>query len=461
MLLVSTLFAIFSTSIQMFTLYRQGRAETLETFVSIETSFLASIEDALWRSDESQIGLLLDGVLAKNAVRHVSLTTSNQGTWTRGDQTSDNLKSKLYHFNRMTPKNGPITFGTMEVGITFSHVWFQVQQQFKTTLLTNLAKTLAVGMAMLMIFDRLAAQRLRRLANQVVKTSWRDVTSKVTLERGNEVFPDEIDNIVDALEVVRSDACYAYARLDQEKTRADALNTSLRAANQEQSELTTALSHDLITPVNTLQMLLSEHVHLQKLQEGEQTSEQTELLADIGETVDRMRAQIQSVVQYSTLLSTAHTSEILDLDDVVDGCLTTLADVITDETSIIRRAKLGKMSGHPYEIKVLMYELLKNAVSYTAPDRRLRLEIMPLETCDPDVSGFEIKDNGCGIADEYISTAFGLFKRLHTYVDVPGAGMGLALCRRVVERHGGSIELKSKADDGTCVTVTFPKGGQI
>jgi len=456
-LIVSTLFAIISTAVQLMFFFEHERADTLSVFRVIESSFLPSIEDALLRLDDAQVGPLLDGVFALDAVSYIRLITPENGDWTRGQNIAEPCVETTSTLKRTLRQGDAIDASTMTVGITFEHLGVHLRRQFVTTLLTNMAKTLAVGMLMMAIFDRLAAARLRKLADQVLTTSWRDATSKVQLYRANDVFPDEIDRIADALELMRTDAQNAYNRLAHEKSRADRLNDSLKSANAEQAELARAFSHELVTPINTLQMLLSELTLAVQDELLKLDQDQSDVLCDAHTTVDRMRAQLEGVVKYSVLLSSEPTFEHIDLDMLVSNCLADLKSTLDRRDADIWHGPLGHIYGDTSEVQMLLTEILSNAALYTPRDRALKIEISAIQNVGPEAVGLCISDNGQGMHATQTETAFALFKRLHGYADAPGAGVGLVLCRRVMERHNGAISLQPNPTGGTQVTLIFPK----
>ena len=120
---------------------------------------------------------------------------------------------------------------------------------------------------------------------------------------------------------------------------------------------------------------------------------------------------------------------------------------------------LGDVQGDPHDLFLLFEALLANALTYAHPDRRAVIRIRRVDHDARDDIRIVVSDNGRGIPVQHVGAVLELFSRLHTYADVPGTGLGLSLCRRVMERHNGTIRLSSEEGRSTQVTLCFPKGG--
>ncbi len=454
-LLTSTVFAFVATSVQMTMLFFHERGKTLHVFEQIEMVYLRRVEQALWPLDEAQLNFLLDGIYARPDVTRVEIVHQDaaQRDVSRGIEAGSKDAARLYALSAPTGVAAPPAH--LSVTLSFDRVWQTVQRHVLTTLLTDLAKAVAIGTLMLWIFDRLATRRLRLLANQVLTTTWRDTVPGGNRNHTVNAFPDEIDGVIEALEQMRAQARTAYESLASANAHTETLNIALAAANREQAELTSALSHDLVTPVNTLHMLMSELQILHKcgtLEGGEAAA----TLTDAHKTLERMRAQIQGVVQYSALLSTDPKKVAVDLDTAMASQLDRVHQMATDYPARFDCTLLGRAMAEPQEVKILFYELLRNAVLYRAEGRENLITIRRFSPNQAGFIGVEVADTGCGVEPSQINLAFQLFARLSSYAAAPGSGVGLVLCRRIVERHGGTITMVSDPGVGTCVRVTLP-----
>lgn len=319
-------------------------------------------------------------------------------------------------------------------------------------LIFNLLESLIIGMLMLAIFDRIAARHLKFIAHKVRTTHWMETDNPNWLDRGRGIFPEQIDSIVQALNYMRNEAKNAYSSLRKQVQTTTELNASLSAANREQGELTYALSHDLITPVNTLDMLLEEVAETERLLDPETC----QIVRDMHQCTKRMRQQIEAVQAYAYLLQAPLKNEHVVLDDILKDAIEQLQLELQSADASYQCDVLGDVIGDANNLKEMFVQLLRNAVRYRDSNRALSITVTSLEAENANVVRFKICDTGLGIAAGHCTDVFGLFRRLHTHSEIPGNGMGLPLVRRIVERHDGRITLSSEPNFGTCIEITLP-----
>lgn len=448
-LLITAVLALASTTAQMLVLVAQDRAAVLKRFETIEPALMTALRIALRSDDAAQIEALLADALKIDGVDLIRLTDQTGNVLLHSEGTQAGLLMQEYTL-------GPGGETRLHIGLGFGGAADTLRAQATTTLLAELTQVLVIAMSILWVFERLAARRLRRLADQVQHGSWRLPGAQLTLDRCGSVLPDEIDRIIYALEAMWADAREAFDTLEREKRRADTLYHTLRTTQMEQGQLSTALSHDLITPVNTLQILLDELQAEMALQAP--NADRDELLEDMRVTANRMRHQVQSVMHYSTLLTHPARPVPTRLDEVLRSCHAHLTTRFALENGQITWGPLGWVMGDRDELGLLFTEVLTNAVIYAHPERKPQIHIARVSADAGDSICIEISDNGRGIAPQHQSAVFDLFARLHTYAEIPGAGLGLALCRRIMTRHEGTISLRSTPGAGTHVRLRFPQG---
>jgi signal transduction histidine kinase len=175
-------------------------------------------------------------------------------------------------------------------------------------------------------------------------------------------------------------------------------------------------------------------------------------------TAARMMRQVQNIMRYSELLATSPRLESLALEEVLRSVRQALVEHHGVKTDQITWGPLGQVRGDPRDLTLLFEAILSNAFTYAHPDRNANVRVQRVDGDTPDQVKIIISDNGRGIPAQHIEAVLDLFSRLHTYADIPGTGLGLALCRRVMERHNGTIQLSSDLGRGTNVTLCFPKG---
>jgi light-regulated signal transduction histidine kinase (bacteriophytochrome) len=143
----------------------------------------------------------------------------------------------------------------------------------------------------------------------------------------------------------------------------------------------------------------------------------------------------------------------VDPEIVLSGVLDNLKITIADAKAAVTHERLPQVSYDPVRLSQLLQNLIGNAVKYRSPERPPVIHISAVLTEDDTI--FSVRDNGPGIAPEHRETIFGIFKRLHGK-EVEGTGIGLAMCRRIVERHGGRIWVESELGQGSTFRFTVP-----
>jgi light-regulated signal transduction histidine kinase (bacteriophytochrome) len=166
---------------------------------------------------------------------------------------------------------------------------------------------------------------------------------------------------------------------------------------------------------------------------------------------NRMRILISSLLEYSRV-NRMKPFEKIDLNELLEDVLKNLKDQIYENNAIIKINTLPVISGDPVLISQLFQNLIANAIKF----RRLTKPQIII-SCKQENNEylFSVKDNGIGIQKAYKEKIFIIFQRLHNKEKYPGTGIGLAICKKIVERHGGKIWLESELDKGSTFHFTI------
>jgi signal transduction histidine kinase len=233
-----------------------------------------------------------------------------------------------------------------------------------------------------------------------------------------------------------------------------AYSAKLEQSNRDLQDFAFIASHDLQEPVRKIQIFVDRI----KTQNNEQLDEQgRDYLGRVRRSARRMQELIKSLLQYSRLTtSSEHFFPRVDLTQSVEEAMSDLKVLREDSGAQIEVGTLPTVEADPAQMRALFQNLLGNALKYmgeTTP--RIRVYAEPGE-CE----GFHeirVKDNGIGFDECYLDKIFKPFQRLHgKSAPYEGTGMGLAICRRIVERHGGSITARSKINSGSVFIVRLP-----
>ena len=232
------------------------------------------------------------------------------------------------------------------------------------------------------------------------------------------------------------------------------LTGDLERSNAELQQFAYAASHDLTEPLRMVASyleLLSGRVR-EKLGEEEQEF--------IGYAIDgarRMQGLIQDLLAYARVDTRARPSEPVDSERVLETVLTNLKLAISEGHAVVEHERLPVVKGDSVQLTLVFQNLIGNAIKFHGKENP---KIHVGARRDNGEWVFEIKDNGIGIDPKHFNRLFVLFQRLHTRLEYPGTGMGLAICKKIIERHGGRIWVESKPDQGSAFFFTLPANGE-
>ncbi len=225
---------------------------------------------------------------------------------------------------------------------------------------------------------------------------------------------------------------------------------ALRRLNDDLNQFAFAASHDLQEP---LRMVTSFSQLLIKSCGNRLGEEPSQYVGFIQEGTGRMRDLLEDLLAYTQVAPREKEFEdLVDLNAVLENALENLTAAISESGAVITSGRLPVALGRQVDFVRLFQNLIGNAIKYrgtAAPRIHVSVEQFDGEW------RFAVADNGMGIPAEYHRTIFGVFKRLHGST-IPGTGIGLAICQRVVERHGGRIWVESRPDEGATFYFTLP-----
>jgi PAS domain S-box-containing protein len=228
----------------------------------------------------------------------------------------------------------------------------------------------------------------------------------------------------------------------------------LRRSNLELQQFAYVASHDLQEP---LRMVTS---YLQLLEQRYHDQLDDDAREFIGYAVDgaaRMKALIQDLLIYSRVERAAKVFAPVDANAVLKDVLENLSVMIEENKATITADSLPTITGDERQITQLFQNLISNAIKFHG-DRQPEIH-MGVERKNNEWV-FCVRDNGIGIEAQYLDRIFIIFQRLHNRGKYPGTGIGLAICKKVVERHGGRIWVESCPGEGTTFYFTIPATAQ-
>lgn len=236
----------------------------------------------------------------------------------------------------------------------------------------------------------------------------------------------------------------------------------LATSNRDLQDFASMASHDLREPVVLVQAF-SERL---RVRYGENIPEHgLEYIRRIEMSAARMLALISGMLTYSRVSSKAQPFEEIDLEKIVLQVIADLEMRITESGGRVEVGDLCRIKADPLQIRQLFQNLIANALKYNQPDLPPRVLVSGKIVDGPDAQGgadfcrITVEDNGIGFAEDSAERIFGLFQRLHGADQYEGTGIGLAVCKRIVERHGGTITAQGSPGQGARFVVTLPVHG--
>ena len=225
----------------------------------------------------------------------------------------------------------------------------------------------------------------------------------------------------------------------------------LARSNAELEQLAYVASHDLQEP---LRMVASYVQLLEQRYGGKLDAEAHEFIGFAVDGVKRMQALIDDLLTYSRVGTKAKPLQATHCNAVLKTVLQALRLAIEESGAQNQCAAMPAVQGDAAQLTQLFQNLLANAIKFRGAQAPLiEVRVEP----EDEFWRFEVKDNGIGIAPEYFDRIFVMFQRLHNLSRYPGTGIGLAICKKIVERHGGRIWVESEPGQGSVFKFTLPQ----
>ncbi|WP_297982931.1 ATP-binding protein [uncultured Chryseobacterium sp.] len=241
-------------------------------------------------------------------------------------------------------------------------------------------------------------------------------------------------------------------------------NRILEAANKDLLAFNYVASHDLQEPLRKIETFISRLND----KDGETLSESGKMYLDrMKSAAGRMRVLIEDLLQFSRTTRAEKVFEKADLNTLMDHSLEELQHVIAEKDAMVKVDKLPVMNIIPFQIQQMFTNLVNNSLKYSkedvVPEIRItseRVRAEKDENIPQNAMGefykFTITDNGIGFEQEFAEKIFVVFNRLHNKSEYAGTGIGLAVCKRIVENHGGYIFAEGFPNKGSKFTVYLP-----
>ncbi|MFO8007822.1 MAG: ATP-binding protein, partial [Candidatus Brocadiia bacterium] len=244
----------------------------------------------------------------------------------------------------------------------------------------------------------------------------------------------------------------AERQLEQYADQLAELNAELERSNRELQDFTHTVSHDLQEPlrkIHTFGQFLAEDCGDDLPEEG------LEHLRRMQDAAVRMKRLIRHLLDLARVGS--HGGEMVPVDSsrVLAETVEVLSQAIEDSGATVEvQGELPPVVADEVQLAQIFQNLISNALKFRSPDREPHVEISAER--DGQMAVFSVTDNGIGVEERFLEKIFGVFQRLYPRDRYEGAGVGLALCRKIVTRHGGKIWAESVHGEGTTIYFKLP-----
>jgi len=227
----------------------------------------------------------------------------------------------------------------------------------------------------------------------------------------------------------------------------------LEAANRELEEFSYSVSHDLRTPLRAIEgfsaILVEDYA-------DRLDSEGQRVIGVVREGARKMAQLIDDILAFSRVGRVEMSAASVDMNELVNGLLADFTDLLAGRDVHIEVAALPAVNGDRMMLRRVWQNLIDNAIKYTGAKDSAHIEIGVTSSGDEQI--FWIKDDGAGFDMRYVDKLFGMFRRLHGVDEFSGTGIGLAIVKRIVNRHGGRVWAEGRPDIGATFFFALPAG---
>jgi signal transduction histidine kinase len=238
--------------------------------------------------------------------------------------------------------------------------------------------------------------------------------------------------------------------LQQEIAVRRQIAAELTRSNRELEQFAYVASHDLKEPLRKIRLFLE---LLEQRCRGRLDDKAGQYLGYALDGAARLQTLVQDLLTYARVGNRGKPLEPTDCTPVFDQALANLEAAVRESGAVVTRAGLPTVRGDGAELVRLFQNLLGNAIKFRKGEA-------PVIAVQAERQGgawrFAVRDNGIGIRPEHAERIFAPFQRLHSEREYPGTGIGLAVCKKIVERHGGCIWVESEPGNGSCFYFTLP-----
>ncbi|MET0083398.1 MAG: ATP-binding protein [Sedimenticola sp.] len=471
-LLFGTLITLFATALQLYMDYQRDLQSLEEKVATIRMTHLGSLTTSLWKIDHQQIETELNDLVLLGDLVAVKIIEEGKEVYTAGRDVSSGEEVRAERFP-MIYQSGRYHehLGDLEITVSLSSVRENLVNSALARLGSEGLQIFLVSLFVLFITHYLIVRHLRDLGAyaRALRIGRLDTEIRLKRSHGSSEHRDELDEVVDALnemrenlrqdlrerEEIEAELLRHQDELDQlVASRTEQLEktaSKLKASNDELQSFAYVISHDLQEP---LRMVTSYMQLLDRRYKGKLDQDADDFINYAMDGAQRMAAMIEGLLQFSRVETQGQPFSKTDLQAVLQKALSNLRLVIDESgAEVVHDRQLPVLEADASQIERLFQNLVGNAIKFRG-ERPPRVTVS-VEQGDGEWL-FSVEDNGIGIPGDQAERIFTVFQRLHTREEYPGLGIGLAVCKRIVQRHGGRIWVENVDGGGSRFRFTLP-----
>lgn len=269
------------------------------------------------------------------------------------------------------------------------------------------------------------------------------------VETVNTLIEDESNNLKGILVNSRD-----ITKRKQDEERLQNYMEKLQRSNRELQDFAYIASHDLQEPLRKVQAFGD---RLNKKFGDKLEGEGQDYIRRMQDAATRMQSLIEGLLTYSRVSTKAQPFVETDLKSICDEVISDLEVRIEQRKATITIENLPKIEADSLQMRQLFQNLISNALKFQNEGTNPIIKIFSEQSDNGDKFRIYVEDNGIGFEEKYLDKIFGVFQRLHGRSEYEGSGIGLSVCKKIVERHGGEITAKSSLGVGTTFIISLPK----
>ncbi len=242
--------------------------------------------------------------------------------------------------------------------------------------------------------------------------------------------------------------------LKESENKLKETNADLIRSNTQLEQFAYVASHDLKEPLRTIGTFTE--LSRRKMVDG--NPEVNDYMNMVKNAVNRMHVLIESILTFASVGKSSLKKEKINLSQLIHQNLLDLNQILKEQGTVVTVSELPIIFGDRSQISMLFQNLISNGIKFNTSENPY-LKIYPNNNIGLNAIQIIVEDNGIGINKEYQKRIFELFKRLHSNEKFEGTGIGLAVCKKIVELHDGTLDIDSEEGKGSKFIITLPKSG--